>query len=478
MKIKYYELIMKLQHIILIVLLIVPAYLSGQSLNDAKKWYQEGNYEEAKPVFEEAYEKTPNNAELNHWLGVIAFNEGKYLKSQKFLEFASQKKITESYLYLGQLYGLLYKFDAAEKEFVKYEKAQRRNKAALAKLDEKRDDIDRLERMVGRTEDVQIIDSIVVSKSDFLSAYKLSASAGSLQPVNKFFKNNESAGKSLFMSERKDKVYYSHDVNGESKLFSMEKLLDDFGNEKPLSDAVNQSGSQAYPFVMNDGVTIYFASTGHESLGGYDLYVTRYNYNTNSYLSPNQLNMPFNSPFNDYMMVIDEEKGVGWFASDRFQEDGFVCIYTFIPSSRVVLIDDEDEDYLAGRARISSIQDTWKAGVDYSDMIELAKAESTEDKEDLKDFEFVINDNITYYTLADFKHGSSRALFMQSIDLSSKLEKMKEELDYKREQFANGSRGDAVKSSILELEENIRSTELEVKSLMMRARNEEIRNTF
>ena len=142
---------MKLQHIILIVLLIVPAYISGQSLNDAKKWYQEGNYEEAKPVFEEAYEKTPNNAELNHWLGVIAFNEGKYLKSQKFLEFASQKKITEAYLYLGQLYGLLYKFDDAEKEFVKYEKAQRRNKAALATLDEKRDDIDRLERMVGRT---------------------------------------------------------------------------------------------------------------------------------------------------------------------------------------------------------------------------------------------------------------------------------------------------------------------------------------
>ena len=34
--------------------------------------------------------------------------------------------------------------------------------------------------------------------------------------------------------------------------------------------------------------------------------------------------MPFNSPYNDYMYVIDEYNNLGWFASDRFQPEGKV----------------------------------------------------------------------------------------------------------------------------------------------------------
>jgi hypothetical protein len=74
----------------------------------------------------------------------------------------------------------------------------------------------------------------------------------------------------------------------------------------PLS--INDSGSQAYPFVLSDGLTIYFSTTGHQSFGGYDIFVTRYNLTNDSYLAPNQMNMPFNSPFNDYLMVVDGKR--------------------------------------------------------------------------------------------------------------------------------------------------------------------------
>ena len=36
---------------------------------------------------------------------------------------------------------------------------------------------------------------------------------------------------------------------------------------------------------------------------GYDIFVTRYNTNTYSYLMPENVGMPFNSPYNDYMSV-------------------------------------------------------------------------------------------------------------------------------------------------------------------------------
>lgn len=472
---------MRFKYIIISLLsLIAPISLFGQSINDAKRLYQEKNYVEAKPILEEVYSSSPNNSEANNMLGVIAFEEGEYLKARKYLELASQKRVTESYLYLGRLYSLLYMFDDAEKEFVKYEKANRRNKVALENLENEREVANKLQRMVNRTENIQIIDSIVVPKSDFLVAYKLSASSGSLQPVNQFFKNQITNDKVLFTNERRDKIYYSLEdsING-SKLYSMEKLLDDFGNEKPLFEVSSHSGNQAYPFVMTDGVTIYFASTGNESIGGYDIFVTRYNYNTSTYLAPNQLNMPFNSPFNDYMMVIDDEKGIGWFASDRFQPDGYVCVYTFIPSQRIVLIDSDNEEYIAGRAMISSIKDSWDSAIDYSDLIELSKRDNNiEISKSAGDFEFIINDQVTYHTLSDFKHGAAKTLFSQSLELEKNLSQMIIKLDGLREQYANGAKNQEIRTAILNLENSVNTTKREVESLKLRARNEEIRNTF
>lgn len=79
-------------------------------------------------------------------------------------------------------------------------------------------------------------------------------------------------------------------------------------------------------------MTIYYASDGDGSMGGYDIFVTRYNTNTDTYLVPENVGMPFNSPYNDYMYVIDEYNNLGWFASDRYQPEDKVCIYVFVPN--------------------------------------------------------------------------------------------------------------------------------------------------
>ena len=109
--------------------------------------------------------------------------------------------------------------------------------------------------------------------------------------------------------------------------------MDEWGDEKQLPMNINSNDDDNYPFVLSDGATIYYSSKGNGSIGGYDLFVTRYNINSDTYLAPEQLGMPFNSPYNDYMYVIDEYNNLGWFASDRFQPEEKVCIYVFIPNS-------------------------------------------------------------------------------------------------------------------------------------------------
>lgn len=472
---------MKLKYTVFTILLVILFQsLHSQTLDDAKSWYLDGRYADALPIFKTEYKEKPKDASLNQWLGVSLYKTGRLTEAEQYLKYASERKIPESYLTLGELYVKLYRFEEAEGEFDKYQKANRRNNEALNKLEEVREYADRLKRYVSRTEDVQIIDSLVVPKTKFLYAYNLSKSSGSLMMISDFFAGQQNGSKTLYMNEREEKIYYSKGGEGtNSNLFTMEKLLDSFGNEKQLPESINDSANQDYPFVMSDGLTIYFASTGHQSYGGYDIFVTRYNLASDTYLMPNQLNMPFNSPFNDYLLVIDEEKGVGWFATDRYQPVDSVCVYTYIPNERVTLLDSDDMSYMAGRAAISSIADSWKAGVNYSSIRALAKEVAVLKEVRAGDFEFVINDKVTYHTLSDFKSSRAQSIFSQAIGLKKQLEEIKSDLDNKREQFSNsGSTGNNLTVSILSLEKQADTLYKEIERLEIQARNDEIRSNF
>ena len=347
-------------------------------------------------------------------------------------------------------------------------------------LEVEREYADRLKRMVSRTEDIQIIDSIVVPKKEFLSAYNLSATGGSLQWARDFFDDGWNDDESVvFMNERETKVYFSRYASERGNtLYTMEKMLDNFGNEKMIGSPISDANDQAYPFIMSDGLTIYFASKGHESLGGYDLFISRYNLNSNRYLTPNQLNMPFNSPFNDYMLVIDEQKGLGWFASDRYQPENSVCIYTFIPNQEVRLVMTEEEDSLASRAIISSIKDTWRENADYSGLLNKASMNSATDETKKQDFLFVINDDYTYHQLSDFNSFSARELFMRVMEAEKKLKEAKKELELKRVQYsaATSINKSSLATEILQLEKLIEELYDQWKVTRVMTRNEEIRH--
>src|SRR5699024_1647337 len=157
---------MKLKYISFIILLSVyqQQMLLAQTLDDAKAWYLEGRYAEALPIFMTEYQVSPKDAALNQWLGVSLYKTSRLTDAEQYLKFASERKIPESYLSLGELYAKLYRFEEAEKEFEKYQRANRRNKEALEQLDLVREYSTLLQRAINRSEDIQIIDSLVLPK--------------------------------------------------------------------------------------------------------------------------------------------------------------------------------------------------------------------------------------------------------------------------------------------------------------------------
>ena len=458
--------------------LLTSFYGYTQSLDQAKILYNEGAYEEAKPVFEKLVRQSPNNSSYNQWYGVCCYETGDLENAEKYLLVANKRKVMESYRYLACLYTDLYRFDKAIEMWDGYIELQKKKKDDTTESETKLRQAHNLHRMQEKTEDVQIIDSMVVGKGDFLSVYSLSEESGNLTYYNIFFNIPEKIPSVVYQNQKGDKIYYARpSENGAFVLYSQNKLLDAWGDEKILMP--NNPEDCNYPFVLSDGVTMYYSSTGNESIGGYDLFITRYNTNTNAYLAPEQMGMPFNSPANDYMMVIDETKGLGWFVSDRNQPEDKVCIYLFIPDpSRKRIEETEDTDKLIRRASLVSIRDTWKEETDYTDLIKLAHTDlTTKEKKVERDFTFVVNDKTTYYTLNEIKSHETKDLYSEVISMNKQIETLKNKLDEVRSSYTKGnaSAREQLKPTILQAENQLYDLMEKARIQEKKARNAENR---
>lgn len=471
------QLIKRLIYIVVGIILCTNS-LFAQSLDQAKKLYNEGKYEEAKPAFERLVKQAPNNASYNQWYGVCCFETGDYETAEKYLEVAVKRRVQEAYRYMGDLYFETYRFDEAVEMYEEYISILAKKKQDVEQYQMKMELAEKVQRMVEKVEDIQIIDSMVVDKNEFLSTYTLSEEAGTLASFKDFFNSNQRVLSTVYMNEKADKIFYARPTDENNYcLFTQSRLLDKWGDEKQLPMNINSGDDDNFPYVLSDGATIYYASKGNGSIGGYDLFVTRYNINSDTYLTPEQLGMPFNSFANDYMMVIDETKGLGWFVSDRNQPEDKVCVYLFIPDEQRKRVEGDDIDVKRARATITSIADTWKPGVDYSELIQLAHLDMPSGKEEIrKDFEFVINNNTVYYTLDEIKSPEARSHYQKVIDLNRQINELNEKITTLRAEYTKGdsARKEQLKPSILNAEEQLYSLLHQPDELEKKARNAEM----
>ena len=442
----------------MITLLAVSQWGYAQSLDHVKTLYNEGRYAEARPGIERLVRQSPNNSNYNQWYGVCCYETKDYENAEKYLMIANKRKVTDSYRYLALLYTDLYRFGEAVEMWEDYIALLKKQKGDPAESEKKLEQARNLNRMQEKTEDVRIIDSVVISKYAFLEAYNLSGENGRLMTYNDFFNTGIPVSSTVFTNQKGSTIYYARLAeNGVYALFTQSKLLDVWGDEKAILPNLMKDNN--YPFVLADGLTMYFASKGYESIGGYDIFITRYNTNTNSYLAPEQMGMPFNSPANDYMMVIDETKGLGWFVSDRNQPDDLVCVYLFIPDpsrKRVENLNSNDE--LRRRAALVSIRDSWQEGADYTSLIRLAHTEVQENemKKD-RDFEFFVNDKTTYYKLNDIKNPEAKEIYAEVLSINKQIENLRKRLNDIRNSYVNAqpSAREQLKSAILQAENQL-----------------------
>ena len=274
---------------------------------------------------------------------------------------------------------------------------------------------DRLERDLNRanrgidmlrgTERITFIDSIKVSRDAVLKSLHLSHEAG------RIINMNEEVGR----------------INNAPQALGQTGYINELGDRIIFS-----ASDQDYPFMMPDGVTLYYAAQGDESLGGYDLFVTRYNADTKQFLKAENLGMPFNSPANDYFLAIDEQNNLGWLVTDRYQKADSACIYIFIPNTTREVYDaaDGNNKQIIHAAQLHSIAETQTNSAAVKEaQLRLAQAKAQQIQQASTPRRYIINDQIVYTQLTQFRSETARRIAEQADQVFDQINTLRQKQD-------------------------------------------------
>ena len=406
----------------------------------------------------------------------MAFFMGLTASAQQNVAKLAQRGDVNACLTLAKEDITNYRFEEAEEWLAKAETTLKKKKQKSDELEQLRAEAARGQRMLRGTDQVLFIDSVVVDKADFLEVYKLSEETGSLDSYAHFFTSVEDG--TLYKTELGNRIYFGKRMeDGSKRICTSDQLADGTWSSSHEVTGISAEGSnEDYPFVGSDGSTLYFASEGRaEGLGGYDIYVTRAIEGTD-FLKPENMGMPYNSPYNDYMMVIDELNELGWFASDRYQPEGKVCIYIFVPneSRHAFDYDNDDPDRIRATALLRSISDTQTdeeslntGRLHLQEALLYRPAEKT-----VKEFEIVIDDAHVYTSYIHFKSNQAAMLCKEWVGRKKQLDSLRQSLDDNRLNYSKGQYNLA--STIREQEAQLQALSAEVHNMEKQIRKLEL----
>ena len=341
----------------------------------------------------------------------------------------------------------------------------------------------RITNMREMTQQILIIDSIVADKDQVLAQIHLSEDAGQLM-TSKTFTGKAVSGQA-FVNEMGNKAYLSlPDDSLKQQLYTCDLLGGEWSQPEALQGLNDGLIETSYPYMLADGQTLYFAGQGEESIGGYDIFFTRYDAHSGRFLKPENLGMPFNSEANDYLYVIDEYRQLGYFVTDRRQPEGKVCIYIFVPAESRQTYDAGvySEQQIRDFAAITRIADTWTDKKAREAAMARLKAVNSAQKRvkttgpDAQQC-LVITDALTYSTASDFKSKEAASLYQQLVQVRQKLSQLESQTEQLRTLYHQAGKAErkSLQTEIMEAEGELKALYATEKRLEKQTRQAEIR---
>lgn len=193
---------------------------------------------------------------------------------------------------------------------------------------------------------------------DFFLFYPLKDHSWRKTPNQLDSLGGDNLSSAIFIPDGSRDIYYSaKDEEGIRNIYATH-LTDSLWSVPTLiNEQMTSSSDEIYPMLSPDGQSLYFASKGLYGMGGYDLYVSNWNSETNDWDMPVNMGFPYSSPYDDFLFVNTEDGKYSIFASNRECGRDSVTIYVLEYDSMPVRKAVTDVDELRALASLNPARD-------------------------------------------------------------------------------------------------------------------------
>ncbi|MFU8844708.1 MAG: hypothetical protein ACNA7V_12975 [Bacteroidales bacterium] len=307
-------------------------------IKKAQSLFDKNDYQEAMPLFAQLVSVHPANPEYNYKFGVCALFGDRSDRRRPIRYLNNALKA------MGDDPGLNYHLGLAYYQNQEFNNAMRFFNLYLGKLGpnspERPPILEKINACLNGLilEHTNVIDEII-SKSEFKTdnfhrAYRADEFDGMLvlKPENLITSYEKKTGQNsfVFINEPRDVLYFSgYEANSTQKDIFRVTLNEkgEWGKPEKLPDIINTNYDEDYPIVVNHGNTLYFSSKGHNSIGGFDIFKSTLDPETNTFSTPENLGVGINSIFDDILFIPDKTGKYAWFTTDRDNLNNTLNVY-------------------------------------------------------------------------------------------------------------------------------------------------------
>ncbi len=166
--------------------------------------------------------------------------------------------------------------------------------------------------------------------------------------MNKYInsKNHESSAsysndaKTLYFVSNKPGGFGEHDIY----FTKWDPIKKDWGEAVNVGPTINTKHNEESVVIHPDGKTLYFSSQSHETMGGYDIFMSKLQEDGVTWGKPENIGYPINSVDDDVFFVINASGRRGYYSS--FKADGFgekdIYMITFLGPEKPLQLSAED----------------------------------------------------------------------------------------------------------------------------------------
>ena len=338
----------------LFVVVLVTTFIFAQTATEADALFNKRQYTEAGRIYAALLQSQPLDPLYNYRYARCCYELKDFDNAIRYFIAGGSRYPLRDY-YLADSYFWSYRFNEALQFFENYSKSAATNTVIMKDVEQKVRRTKLALSLLSKVAEIEIIDSIKCNKSEFIIFFSLSRETGTISQKLHNMPGTGIIDLMTWMNEKGDFQYFSDTIQNTVKILKSVRKAEGWSTGELLPAPVNNgSFNSNYPFMMSNGLMLFFASDNETSIGGYDIFYSKRTDYQSDFPNVTNIGMPFNSLYNDYMLVVDEISNTGWFVTDRFQPDNKVIIYQFVfTGTDFGFIENAQEDELRALAMLT-----------------------------------------------------------------------------------------------------------------------------